>query len=54
MRDTFFENSMNQLGKKAWHSFQNIVEYFLGNRRRSDYKETVQSLLENLKNLAAT
>jgi hypothetical protein len=32
MRDTFFENSMNQLGKKAWQSFKNIVEYFLGNK----------------------
>jgi hypothetical protein len=51
MRDTFFENSMNQLEKKAWQSFRNIVEYFLGSSRMSDYKDIVQNLLENLKNL---
>jgi hypothetical protein len=50
MRNTFFENSMNQLEKKAWQSFKNVVEYFLGNRWRSDYKDTVQNVLK-LKNL---
>jgi hypothetical protein len=49
MRDIFFKNSTNQLEKKkARQRFKNVVEYFLGNRRRLDYKDSVQNLLENL------
>jgi hypothetical protein len=51
MSDPFFENSMNHTEKQAQQSFKNVLENFLGNTRRPDYKNIVHNLLEHFKNL---
>jgi hypothetical protein len=53
MSDPFFENSVNHFEKQAWQSFRNIVEYFLGNTRRPDYKDIVINVLGHFKNLGS-
>ena len=41
------EGQMTDLERNAWQAFRMIVEGFLGNHRRDDYKMVVSNLIES-------
>ena len=44
-RDENFQNSMTLIEKKAWTSFKEVIEKFLGNNKDPDYKNIVTQML---------
>lgn len=44
-----FQLKMTRTEKRAWISFQKVIENFLGNNKAPDYKFIVKDLLNNLK-----
>lgn len=51
MKDGEFMRKLLPLERKAWKSFIDIVNGFLGNHRVDNYKEVVQHLTENYHNM---
>lgn len=51
LRDTHFENLMTEEELMAWKSFREVVNKFLGNNKDPDYKNIIEKLLTNYKNL---
>lgn len=49
--DEIFVTKMNDLEQKAWLSFKSVVYNFLGKQKSENYKEIVNDLLKNFKNL---
>ena len=47
MKDNAFPNSMNGTERQAWLSFVTVVENFLGNTKSDDYRNIVETMLEN-------
>ena len=47
MKDNAFLNSMNIIERQAWLSFVSVVENFLGNTKSDDYRNVVETMLEN-------
>ena len=47
MKDNTFPNSMNETERQAWLSFVSVVENFLGNTKSDDYRNIVETMLEN-------
>ena len=45
MNDANFCNFMNPAELSAWTTFTNVVKFFLGKTKASDYKELVETLL---------
>jgi hypothetical protein len=46
MKDPKFIYSMNDLEKRTWRSFVNVVKNFLGNNRAANYEELIEKMLE--------
>ncbi|KAI6651169.1 Receptor-type tyrosine-protein phosphatase epsilon-like [Oopsacas minuta] len=44
-RDPDFEKTLSELEMSAWDSFKWVCENFLGNRKSSNYREGVKTLL---------
>jgi ADP-glucose pyrophosphorylase len=51
MKDKDFEKTMNAREKEAWATFRSVTENFLGNNKDPNYKNTVETMLENFKKL---
>lgn len=51
LKDHIFTERLNSLEKAAWESFKDICANFLGNQRGENYKDIVENLLLNYKNL---
>ena len=51
MRDTVFKTKMTAVEKRAWTSFQLVVEGFLGNHKAPDYSARIMNLVKSYKNL---
>lgn len=51
MEDKDFVTKMNALEEKAWLSFKSVVINFLGNKKAENYKQIVEDMLKNFKNL---
>jgi hypothetical protein len=51
MKDKYFEKTMNAGGKEAWTAFRSVTETFLGNNKDPNYKNIVDTMLENFKKL---
>ena len=47
MKDNAFPNSMNETERQAWLSFVSAVKNFLGNTKSDDYRNIVETMLEN-------
>ena len=47
MKDNPFPNSMNETERQAWLSFVSVVENFLVNTKSDDYRNIVETMLEN-------
>ena len=47
LKDKEFPNLFAPVEAAGWSSFKLVVENFLGNRRREDYKEIVEDLIKN-------
>lgn len=47
LKDPAFNKVLTSNESKAWKSFQNVVNNFLGNTRSPRYKDMIQDLLEN-------
>ena len=47
MKDNAFLNSMNKTERQAWLSFVSVVENFLGNTKSDDYRNIIETMLEN-------
>ena len=45
IKDPFFEETLNTLGKAAWNAFKSVTQNFLGNHRSPDYEQTIETLL---------
>ncbi|KAI6647494.1 Receptor-type tyrosine-protein phosphatase epsilon-like [Oopsacas minuta] len=44
-RDPDFEKTLSELEMSAWNSFKWVCENFLGNKKSSNYREGVETLL---------
>ena len=53
LKDPNFDESMQDIERKAWHSFKSIVLNFLGNHRSQEYERVVNELLNNYQALGA-
>ena len=51
IRDTEFENSMNEVELEAWKLFVWVVKNFLGNNKAGNYAELVNNMLTAFRNL---
>jgi hypothetical protein len=51
MKDKDFEKTMNAREKEAWTAFRSVTENFLGNNKDTNYKNIVETMLENFKKL---
>jgi hypothetical protein len=51
LRDDEFERKMTKKEKAAWKSFREVISKFLGNNKDPDYKNIVQKMLNNFKNM---
>jgi hypothetical protein len=51
MKDQQFENTMKSVERKAWVSFKNVVDNFLGNHKAPNYAEIVETLLVDYQQL---
>jgi hypothetical protein len=51
MKDKDFEKTMNAREKEAWTAFRSVTENFLGNNKDPNYKNIVETMLENFKKL---
>jgi hypothetical protein len=51
MKDKDFEKTMNAREKETWTAFRSVTENFLGNNKDPNYKDIVETMLENFKNL---
>ena len=51
IRDTEFENSMNEVKLEAWKAFDLVVKNFLGNYKARNYAELVNNMLTAFRNL---
>ena len=51
IRDTEFENSMNEVELVAWKALVLVVKNFLGNYKARNYAELVNNMLTAFKNL---
>ena len=49
MEDTSFESHLNETESRAWKSFVELCNNFLGNKRSDDYENIVSNMLENFK-----
>ena len=49
--DDRFITTMDENVKAVWLSFKNVSQNFLGNTKSEDYKNIVNELLENYKNI---
>lgn len=47
VQDPNFVTSMNVIEKEAWESFVDVVKNFLGNRKATNYKEIVETMLRS-------
>ena len=47
MKDNAIPNSMNETERPAWLSFVSVDENFLGNSQYDDYRNIVETMLEN-------
>ena len=47
LKDNAFPSSMNETERQAWLSFVSVVENFLGNTKSDDYRNIVETMLEN-------
>lgn len=50
MRDEGFIKKMKSAEKKAWTSFKDVCDNFLGNHKHPEYRKKVRDLVENYKN----
>lgn len=53
IRDTDFANSMNRREIRAWTSFVDVAQNFLGNQRSENYEEIVKEMLESYHDIGA-
>ena len=53
MNDANFCNFINPAELSAWTAFTNVVKFFLGKLKASNYKELVETLLTSLYQLGA-
>ena len=51
MQDENFPQSMSELEKSAWLAYKEVTENFLGNKKSENYKEIVEEMLQNSRNL---
>ncbi|XP_051155678.1 uncharacterized protein LOC127278157 [Leptopilina boulardi] len=51
LKDYEFERKMKENEKAAWISLKNVITKFLGNKKDPDYKNIVEEMLKNFKNL---
>ena len=51
IRDTEFENSMNEVELEAWKAFVQVVKNLLGNNKAKNYAELVTNMLTAFRNL---
>jgi len=54
MKDEKFEACMTKVETEAWSSFKEVVNKFLGNYKDPNFKQIVQSMLENFKKLGCS
>ena len=47
MKDNAFPNSLNETERRAWFSFASVVENLLGITKSDDYRNIVETILEN-------
>lgn len=52
-KDPNFDESMQDIERKTWHSFKSIISNFLGNHRSQEYERVVNDLLNNYQALGA-
>ena len=53
MKDSRFDETLNELEKLAWESFKSVSTEFLGNERSQSYEELVSKLMQNFQALGA-
>ena len=46
LKDADFVNSMDDLEKRTWYSFADVVKNFLGNNRAVNYRELIEKMLK--------
>lgn len=51
IKDENFEGRLNDLEKRAWISFKNVVTQFLGNNKSDNYRDLVNQLLKAYEHL---
>lgn len=51
IKDSAFTNSMNEIEKKGWASFVEVVQQFLGNHKAETYVELVNEMLNCFQSL---
>ncbi|KYN29160.1 hypothetical protein ALC57_01407 [Trachymyrmex cornetzi] len=51
MKDEHFAETMTVNEKNAWLSFKAVIKGFLGNRKEANYKDLVETILDNFKKL---
>ena len=54
MKDNAFLNSMNETERQALLSFVSVVENFSGNTKSDDYRNIVETMLENYHKLGCS
>ncbi|GBN94854.1 hypothetical protein AVEN_111189-1 [Araneus ventricosus] len=54
MKDEKFEACMAKVEKEAWSSYKEVINKFLGNYKDPNFKQIVQSMLENFKKLGCS
>ena len=47
MKNNAFPNSVNETERQAWLSFVSVVENFLDNTKSDDYRNIIETMLEN-------
>lgn len=51
MKDSHFQDSMNNAEADAWSSFTLVVRNFLGNHKADNYSELVENMLSSFRQL---
>lgn len=53
IKDSNFQNYMNNIEFSAWSSYVSVIKNFLGNHKADNYEELVQRMLSDYKNIGA-
>ena len=54
LKDDVFVTKMTSIQKRAWLSFENVVEQFLGNVKSPDWKKEVSKMVDSFQKLVCS